>query len=182
MHRTGRGRSRALIVLAWKSEVAEQNANTIPAIPRLALPPRSNKISLKAARWQLGVFASSTSWSWRLKELPTSRSIGPVDVWRPRPSNIGVLEGSEPPSSRHSSLLRPPRGSRARSTFLRPTRDGPNRWGSGAVESYLVTSILGIRASYDGKRALTRAVRCVVKASSRIRRGPGRGGKRTALI
>ena len=41
--------------------------------------------AMKAARWLLDVFGSSTSLSWRLRELPKSRSIGPVGVWRPRP-------------------------------------------------------------------------------------------------
>ena len=41
--------------------------------------------AVEAARWLLEVFGSSTSLSWRLRELPKSRSIGPVGVWRPRP-------------------------------------------------------------------------------------------------
>ena len=41
--------------------------------------------AVEAARWVLEVLGSSTSLSWRLKELPKSRSIGPVGVWRPRP-------------------------------------------------------------------------------------------------
>ena len=41
--------------------------------------------ALEAVRWLLEVLGSSTSLSWRLRELPKSRSIGPVGVWRPRP-------------------------------------------------------------------------------------------------
>ena len=41
--------------------------------------------AMKAARWLLDVFGSSTSLFWRLRELLKSRSIGPVGVWRPRP-------------------------------------------------------------------------------------------------
>ena len=40
--------------------------------------------AVEAARWLLEVFGSSTSLSWRLRELPKSRSIGPVGVWRRR--------------------------------------------------------------------------------------------------
>ena len=41
--------------------------------------------AVEAARWLLEVFVSSTSLSWRLRELSKSRSIGPVGVWRLRP-------------------------------------------------------------------------------------------------
>ena len=41
--------------------------------------------AVEAARWLLEVFGSSTSLSWRLRELPKSRSIGPDGVWRARP-------------------------------------------------------------------------------------------------
>ena len=41
--------------------------------------------ALEAVRWLLEVLGSSTSLSWRLRELPKSRSIGPVGVWRSRP-------------------------------------------------------------------------------------------------
>ena len=41
--------------------------------------------AVEAARWLLEVFGSSTSLSWRLRELPKSRSIGFVGVWRPGP-------------------------------------------------------------------------------------------------
>ena len=41
--------------------------------------------ALEAVRWLLEVLGSSTSLSWRLRELPKSRSIGLVGVWRPRP-------------------------------------------------------------------------------------------------
>ena len=41
--------------------------------------------AVEAPRWLLEVLGSSTSLSWRLRELPKSRSIGPVGVWRPRP-------------------------------------------------------------------------------------------------
>ena len=41
--------------------------------------------AVEAARWLLEVFGSSTSLSWRLREIPKSRSIGPAGVWRPRP-------------------------------------------------------------------------------------------------
>ena len=40
--------------------------------------------AVEAARRLLEVFGSSTSLSWRLRELPKSRSIGPVGVWRLR--------------------------------------------------------------------------------------------------
>ena len=40
--------------------------------------------AVEAARWLLEVPGSSASLSWRLLELPKSRSIGPVGVWRPR--------------------------------------------------------------------------------------------------
>ena len=53
--------------------------------------------AVEAARWLLEVFGSSTSLSWRLRELPKSRSIGPVGVWRPRPlqnSSSGGLRGA----------------------------------------------------------------------------------------
>ena len=41
--------------------------------------------AVEAVRWLLEVLGSSTSLSGRLRELPNSRSIGPVGVWRPRP-------------------------------------------------------------------------------------------------
>ena len=41
--------------------------------------------AVEAARWLLEVLGSSTSLSWRLREIPKSRSISPVGVWRPRP-------------------------------------------------------------------------------------------------
>ena len=41
--------------------------------------------AVEAVRWLLEVLGSSTSLSWRLRELPKSRSIGFVGVWRPRP-------------------------------------------------------------------------------------------------
>ena len=41
--------------------------------------------ALEAVRWLLEVLGSSASLSWRLRELPKSRSIGPDGVWRPRP-------------------------------------------------------------------------------------------------
>ena len=41
--------------------------------------------AVEAARWLLEVLGSSTSLSGRLRELPKSRSIGFVDVWRQRP-------------------------------------------------------------------------------------------------
>ena len=44
--------------------------------------------ALEAVRWLLEVLGSSTSLSWRLRELPKSRSIGPVGVWRLRPLQI----------------------------------------------------------------------------------------------
>ena len=53
--------------------------------------------AVEAARWLLEVFGSSTSLSWRLRELPKSRSIGPVGVWRPRPlpnSSSGGVGGA----------------------------------------------------------------------------------------
>ena len=53
--------------------------------------------AMKAARWLLDVFGRSTSLSWRLRELPKSRSIGPVSVWRPRPlqnSSSGGVGGA----------------------------------------------------------------------------------------
>ena len=53
--------------------------------------------AVEAARWLLEVFGSSTSLSWRLLELPKSRSIGPVGVWRPRPlqnSSSGGVGGA----------------------------------------------------------------------------------------
>ena len=40
--------------------------------------------AVEAARWLLEVFGSSTSLSCRFRELPKSRSIGPVGVWRLR--------------------------------------------------------------------------------------------------
>ena len=41
--------------------------------------------AVEAARWLLEVLGSSTSLSWRLRELPKSRPIGHVGVWRTRP-------------------------------------------------------------------------------------------------
>ena len=38
--------------------------------------------AVEAARWLLEVLGSSTSLSWRFRELPKSRSSGPVGVWR----------------------------------------------------------------------------------------------------
>ena len=46
---------------------------------------RLNIRAVETARWLLEVLGSSISLSWRLRELPNSRSIGPVNVWRPRP-------------------------------------------------------------------------------------------------
>ena len=60
------------------------------------------------------------------------------------PSNTQVLEGSEAPSSIHSSLLKPPRGLRARSVLVRRTCDAPNRWGSGGQDP-LALSVFGGR-------------------------------------
>ena len=40
--------------------------------------------AVEAVRWLLEVLGSSTSLSWRLRELPKSRSIGADGVWRPR--------------------------------------------------------------------------------------------------
>ena len=53
--------------------------------------------ALEAVRWLLEVLGSSTSLSWRLRELPKSRSIGPGGVWRPRPlpnSSSGGVGGA----------------------------------------------------------------------------------------
>ena len=53
--------------------------------------------AVEAARWLLEVFGSSTNLSWRLRELPKSRSIGPVGVWRRRPlqnSSSGGVGGA----------------------------------------------------------------------------------------
>ena len=53
--------------------------------------------AVEAARRLLEEFGSSTSLSWRLRELPKSRSIGPVGVWRPRPlqnSSSGGVGGA----------------------------------------------------------------------------------------
>ena len=53
--------------------------------------------AVEAARWLLEVLGSSTSLSWRLRELPKSRSIGPVGVWRLRPlqnSSSGGVGGA----------------------------------------------------------------------------------------
>ena len=53
--------------------------------------------ALEAVRWLLEVLGSSTSLSWRRRELPKSRSIGPVGVWRPRPlqnSSSGGVGGA----------------------------------------------------------------------------------------
>ena len=41
--------------------------------------------AVEAVRWLFEVLGSSTSLSRGLRELPKSRSIGPVGVWRPRP-------------------------------------------------------------------------------------------------
>ena len=53
--------------------------------------------AVEAARWLLEVFGNSTSLSWRLRELPKSRSIGLVGVWRLRPlqnSSSGGVGGA----------------------------------------------------------------------------------------
>ena len=53
--------------------------------------------AVEAARRLLEVFGSSTSLSWRRRELPKPRSIGPVCVWRPRPlenSSSGGVGGA----------------------------------------------------------------------------------------
>ena len=80
--------------------------------------------ALEAVRWLLEVLGSSTSLSWRLRELPKSRSIGPDGVWRPRPlqnsSSGGVgaaildtfitfeaSQGVTPPIDCRATALRP---------------------------------------------------------------------------
>ena len=59
----------------------------------------------EAARWLLEVFGSSTNLSWRLRELPKSRSIGLVSVWRPRAlQHFEFWMGSEAPTWRLREL------------------------------------------------------------------------------